>query len=288
MRIFFLLFCMVLFGPIIRAQNVGIGTAPSNFQLDINGRARLRAVNGNAQLPGIYFQHPTSASHAIMGMQTNDILGFSGPGAGWQFGMNVNTGHIGFGTSSPSASLDINGSFRWRNNQAQANAVLMSKDNDGNATWQRPVAFGVSGTPELSDLTFSTPNTWNKLAFGAIADYNLGIAWQPVNNFFQAPVKGVYRFSLHLQHKIEELGSQVRFIRSRGGANFVVATQEFIGFSHESHRVVNGTPLDLHLDLLMEPQDQLWVELNPGFVYPAYILGAKRYYSFSGRLLFLQ
>ena len=270
------------------AQNVGIGTAPSAFLLDVKGRARLRAVNGEAQLPGIYLQPPSGASHNIMGMQSNDILGFYAPVAGWQFGMNVNNGFIGIGTTAPSTSLDINGSLRWRNNQAQTNAVLMSKDNDGNATWQRPIVFGASGSLDLNDLTFINNNTWNKLLFNTTVDYNVGFSWQPNSSTFEAPVKGVYKFSLHLNHAIRKLDSKVRFIRRRAGNNFVVATQEFIGFTTNSIKLTNALPLDLHLDLLMEPQDQLWVEINSGLIDPAYLLGSKRLYSFSGRLLFLQ
>lgn len=267
------------------AQNVGIGTTPSEFLLDINGRARIRH---NLVTAGIYFDGPVLNLQGFMGMQSNDVLGFFSAVAGWQFGMNVNNGFMGFGTVTPTTSLDINGGFRWRGAFPQANALLMSKDNNGNATWQRPIMFGVSGSPDLADITFTTTNTWTKLYFSTITDYNQGIAWQPINSLFEAPVKGMYRFSLHLHHANKELGAEVRFIRRRAGLNYVVATQKFLGFSGNGVRIINSAPLDLHHDLLMEPGDQLWVELNPGFSYPAYILGAKRLYSMSGRLLFLQ
>lgn len=281
----FLMIAHCIMVAITYAQNVGIGTAPSGFLLEVNGRARLRP--GNANQSGMLFQNPGFES-TIIGMFLNDELMFYSPGPNRLLSMNVNTGFIGFGNIIPTASLDINGGFRWRGAAPQANAVLMSKDNDGNATWQRPITFGVSGSSDLADMTFNTTNTWNRIYFNTIADYNQGFAWQTVNSLFEAPVKGVYRFSLHLHHATSQIGSEVRLIRRRAGINYIVATQQYISFSDDGIRITNSTPMDLNLELLMEPQDQLWAELNPGFIYPAKILGAKRFCSFSGRLLFLQ
>ncbi len=74
---------------------VGIGTNNPLYQLDVNGRMRVRNGNGSA---GIYFMDAANANNrGFIGMQDDNILGLYGSnGAGWALKMNVTSGSVDF------------------------------------------------------------------------------------------------------------------------------------------------------------------------------------------------
>ena len=56
------IFGMLMLLQMLNAQNVGIGIAPSNHLLDINGRMRIRHANNHTA--GIYFDGNASPARA--------------------------------------------------------------------------------------------------------------------------------------------------------------------------------------------------------------------------------
>jgi hypothetical protein len=103
------------------------------------------------------------------------------------FGQNV-----GIGVSSPTNTLDVNGSFRLRGGSPAAGSQLISTNSGGTTSWNAPVAFlarGVTaGSATISyqqDKTIVFPNE----------TYDLGNDYNPETGIFTAPVDGVYHFS---------------------------------------------------------------------------------------------
>lgn len=74
---------------------VGIGTNNPNYQLDVNGRMRVRNGNGTA---GIYFMDAANANNrGFVGMQDDNTLGlYGGNGGGWALKMNTASGNVDF------------------------------------------------------------------------------------------------------------------------------------------------------------------------------------------------
>jgi hypothetical protein len=73
-----------------------------------------------------------------------EILRLSNSGASWFTG-----GLLGLGTVTPSATLDVNGSFRFFNPASPPVAgYVLGTDGEGNASWQPPAAEVVSPPAE--------------------------------------------------------------------------------------------------------------------------------------------
>ena len=63
--------------------NMGVGVAPSEVKLDVNGRLRVRqGTDGSA---GMWFNQNGAGDRGFVGMLDNDLVGFYTPGAGWAF-----------------------------------------------------------------------------------------------------------------------------------------------------------------------------------------------------------
>jgi hypothetical protein len=98
-------------------------------------------VYGNSSFTNsslIRFHRGTAANDGSISFSTNDdaveIMRLA----------NVaNVGRVGIGTSTPAATLDLNGSLKITNGSQGAGKVLTS-DASGNATWQSPSGSGIS------------------------------------------------------------------------------------------------------------------------------------------------
>ncbi|HUC80599.1 MAG TPA: hypothetical protein VMR70_06760, partial [Flavisolibacter sp.] len=72
---------------------------------------------------------------------------------------SVGSGFIGINTETPSAYLDVAGTFRLRGNGAAAGKVLVS-DADGNATWQtQSFTLPFSGSTDGGMIALNISNT---------------------------------------------------------------------------------------------------------------------------------
>jgi len=282
MKAFFAIILLTVLCVSASAQNVGIGTSTPQYKLDIAGNMSLR--NG-AQTAGVYFDGATTANRAFAGIYTDNLGGFYGNGAGWNLLVNMSTGNVGIGVA-PAAGLDIDGgNVRLRSGSPAFGAALMSADASGNAVWKKPVVFRVSGSPDPTDDKSLPNNQWVKPEFTTIADYNIGLAWAPIAQYFTAPVKGVYHFDFALT----DLGGTAysatcRIMRKRNGVDTEV-------YYANNSSTLNGSYVegyfftDACVDLALEPSDQVWVEVRTAGVYGVSYWGTKEGFSFSGRLV---
>jgi len=189
--------------------NVGISTgvtAPA-YKLDINGRMRIRNNSVSNQTAGIWFDGNTLAARSLIGTINETHVGIWGSGGtGWNIAMNVENGNTGIGTSVPTAKLDINGVIRLRSNSPKKGSVLTSTDNNGNATWQAPIAFRAFGSADGNSTIYDAPNGGGydtKYFFSTAPDYNLGLHYNANTSEFIAPVKGIYHFNGQMAFEYE-------------------------------------------------------------------------------------
>jgi hypothetical protein len=99
--------------------NVGIGGggAPA-YQLDVNGRARIRSGGATTNSAGIWFNESGNTERGFVGMENDNSIGlFGNNGGGWGLTMNTNTGkvRIADGTQGTNKILtsDANGVASW-------------------------------------------------------------------------------------------------------------------------------------------------------------------------------
>ncbi|MES2648260.1 MAG: hypothetical protein V4717_15395 [Bacteroidota bacterium] len=181
------------------AQNVGIGTTSPLVKLDVAGRLRLQHNAG--QTAGIFFDGTSEPQRSFIGTINNDHVGIFGAGTGWKFAFNVNNGNVGIGATDPTTTLDVNGGFRLRGTFPAKGHVLTSVDASGNADWQAPVAFKVSGL--LNGASQNIGNySWTKVMFNSSLNYNLGLNFQPLLSQFLIAEKGVYSFTFQLTYDL--------------------------------------------------------------------------------------
>ena len=280
MKYSFSLFSLIVFGQLVAAQNVGVGTSDPQFKLDIAGSLSLR---GAAQTAGVYFDGSTTPNRAFAGMYTDNLGGFYGSGSGWNILVNTQTGAVGIGTLAPAAGIDINGDIRLRSGSPAYGATLMSADASGNAVWKKPVVFRVSGSADPTEDKDLPNNQWVKPEFTSIVDYNVGLGWAPIAQYFTAPVKGVYHFDFSMTNLSVAYSATCRILRKRNGVDTEVFYANNSGTLNSV--IVEGYHYaEACVDLALEPSDQVWVEVRTAGVYGGSYRGPKNALSFSGRL----
>jgi hypothetical protein len=83
---------------------IGVGTIPSSYILDINGRTRIRH---NGSTAGLWFNKSDNTEGAFTGMYDNNIFGFFGMGtvSNWKFAFDLVNTKMGIGSFSPKHPL---------------------------------------------------------------------------------------------------------------------------------------------------------------------------------------
>ena len=83
---------------------VGLGTITPAYQMDVNGRSRIRY---NANTAGIWYNKVDNTEGAFVGMVNDSTFGFFGnaPVGSWKVGIDVKNGLMGIGNLNPVAPL---------------------------------------------------------------------------------------------------------------------------------------------------------------------------------------
>lgn len=274
-----------LFSVVANGQMVGIGTNAPLSTLDVAGRIHFK--HNGIKTPGIYFDGSTAPNRGFIGHLDDSHIGLFGVGSGWMLAMNFYTGHTSIGHSQPTATLDVQGGIRLRLPGAATGNTLTSADASGNAEWERPIAFKVAGSATPGDINsgFYLPNgQWVKPNFTNIPEYNIGLAWEPVNQVFVAPIRGLYHFDGHFQ---ASSAAEVvcRIVQNRNGTDTDIYTSLYR--YQEGSTVINGNQdINFSTDLRIEAGDKIRVELRgTSSTYQTYIRPLASNMFFSGRLI---
>ncbi|RYF87729.1 MAG: hypothetical protein EOO03_10080 [Chitinophagaceae bacterium] len=195
----------------VQAQKVGINTTAPKMQLEINAPDSASLLLQNQQATatnvktGIYFNTANRSVAGIAAVSTSHLDGklsfytYSTPAvSGLRERLTINdAGNVGINTPEPTATLDVNGSFRLRND-AGAGALLTS-DANGNASWQQPATPGSS----FNALLAADVNLFNGATVVIPFRTNTGgTAYDDADDFdnttngYIAPADGVYHFDV--------------------------------------------------------------------------------------------
>lgn len=217
---------------------VGIGNVAPTSNLHITNNGVATGIGGGeATNTGLLIENPTANSSILSILRTTGVTGikqavmginpnFNGnngvfiisrtPG-GSDFSMDLTTGNMGVGTSTPSAKLDVIGNVKITDGTQGANKVLTS-DANGVASWQAPAGIvptsngsiiAVNGqlmvaqeiTAQLS-ADFTAPSS-AALPIGnlnvEIIDNENAYIGDTTTNSFTVSANGVYQVILNVQ-----------------------------------------------------------------------------------------
>jgi hypothetical protein len=261
MKKFFSLSFILVSVTMANAQNVGIGTPSPAYKLDVAGRLRLQNSTGTA---GIWLDGTTQPIRSFIGTINDDHVGIYGNGGtGWNIAMNVENGNTGIGTSTPTATLDLNGTLRLRGSSPKKGSVLTSQDASGNAGWADPVAFRVSGRNTTAMPNFAV-GMWEKWWFSSVAEYNVGLIFQPAQSQFVAGEDGIYHFDgqVHLTGYGDHFG--VRLQMSRNGTESTITEHSRYANLENAPTLTDVIFVDankISTDVRLQAGDIVWVEI---------------------------
>lgn len=251
---------------ITTAGNVGIGLNGGLpvYKLDINGRIRIQNTDLNNQTAGFWLDGTSQPTRSFIGIINENYVGLWGNGgAGWSIAMNVNNGNTGFGTTDPTAKVDVNGSLRIRSASAKVGSIFVSEDNLGNGDWLAPVAFRAQGSSDGTNTTIAGA-TWTKLEFSPSTAYNAGTHYQPLASQFVAPVKGIYNFTAQATWINKRRAVGIGLGGSRNGVTLLTLPYIYFGNGRIPHSgsfygADKANVSDFTADVKLEAGDIIWL-----------------------------
>ena len=176
-------------GDVFVAENVGIGTsaphAPLQFGTGLTNRkiVLFEAANNDHEFFGF------GINGGLLRYQANGHHVFytaSSSTTSTELMRITSSGNVGIGTPSPSASLDVAGTFKLEDGSQGTGHVLTSIDMNGNATWKAPVNFGVNSCVMGIPAGTTTGLIFDILEYDNGGNFNVGTGQ------FKAPETGVY------------------------------------------------------------------------------------------------
>ena len=242
--------------------NIGIGNVSPLFKLDVKGRPRIRH-NGSTSA-AVWFDGANAAQTSLAGTIDNNHVGLWGnSGSGWYFSMNVVNGNTGIGTAVPTSTLDVNGNVRIRSSFPKTGSVMTSNDANGNAEWEDPVAFKVTGGYNNEPNEVPSGPTWTKIYFYQFTSYNIGLGYQAIQSEFVAPAEGIYHFETVLEWGNFTDRNVVRLRVNRGGNIYTIAAsyKSNMGQGPNYYMAVKQ-PSRLVTDTKLLQGDIVWVEVQ--------------------------
>ena len=229
------------------AGDVGIGTAAPARKFDVRTAASgngtlvksstgwvsqdIDAQNGDAALR---FFNNGAANWNMRNSPVNNNLQIYRQNSFEIFTIDYNNGNTGINQPTPTAQLDVNGSFKLTNGTQAAGRVLTS-DAAGNATWQAPVVTPkVSFRAQINGITVPT-STLTNLLCSTIAFEEGGSNYNTGTGEYTVPVTGLYSIAAKYVWNTfaANTGSQNTVIRVNGsnvelGANLTSNTSQFV------------------------------------------------------------
>lgn len=144
-------------------QNAGDVNETGNNNVFIGHNARPSTNN--------FTNSGAIGANAFVGASNSIVIGSINGQNGW-IGASA---QIGIGTTIPSASLHVDGTFRYRVNGANpTNGYILTTDGSGNATWQAPPSGGgnvsACGAPTTDMLTKWNPASSNTICNSIVYD----------------------------------------------------------------------------------------------------------------------
>lgn len=231
--------------------NTGIGISNPETKLDVSGPMLIRH---NGSTAGLWLDGSTNTQRSFIGVVNDSTVGYWGnAGAGWNFTHNINSGFtgIGLGTSvPPTAELDVNGTLRFRMDNAKKGSIIGSADQNGTLKWENAVAFRAEGL--LNGTNAQIQNSrYAKLLFDNTPTYNYGSAYNGATSEFTAPETGMYQLIAQYtpDASADHGGQEIRMRRVRAGdtttltrliRNHVAATEGYSLYNSNSQQLCSG------------------------------------------------
>ena len=247
---------------------LGISSAGTNsFNINIPSGSNAWSLGGNASTsPATDYIGTSDAQPLVIKTNATERMRVS------------STGNIGIGTTTPTATLQVNGTTRLLDGTQAADKVLTS-DAAGNASWQnsiRNTAF--SAYASTSQTIF---NNLNQQVLFTSEDFDSG------NNFassqYVAPTAGVYQFHATVTWaplNSFTFGNGIIMLYKNG----TLYRSKYMGLL--TSPIINSLSIDLTMNLNASDVITIYVNHSTGFTESTYILGAGPYSYFSGYRLY--